>query len=744
VAEAPHTVRLASDWSVWRVCALRSAGAPFDWLAGLATGTDGAAAAVRRALGEPRFLEALSWQNPPLVENWVGRYSAAARDGNPPPCTGKRATTIARYLQRYCAKNDTIGSFGPVAWARLDTGDEGIAIIGTTAIRHSTVCLEPWVFLALDARWRQDRRLLPHLPVRLHPAVWWDGRSLRLPSRAGPPPSELAAVAFDVLRTGRRLTVSRAAAEAARRSGVPAAEAEAELVRLHSAGFVDIGFRIPMDQSPAEHMREQLNWITCADTRASLLAQVNEIERAGDAVAESVGDPWRIHGALAALSRTVARLTGGTGHRSKHVARVGRTPAYVDCRRDLDVGVGRNAMDVLRRPLSLVLDSSRWLAVEVADAVEAALRLRHAELGRAGRQVRLSELYFSVADVLAGRPGTVIDEVMDDFHLRWRELIQDNGRPMVRMSSAEISSRAAALFPARAVRWQGARHHSPDLMLFFCDLRPQWVLGELHVALNTLESRVFHTQSDDPQWLIGATAADMAAGRVVALPPIDSPEVSPRTYPPLTVHVPDRYVYWSTGLDSGTPDGSPAWPAAALTVSNHQGDLMAEAPDGAWQAPVLEVLGDMLTALVVNRFHITSPRAGAPRVVLDDLVIQRRTWMVSRADLAVGVRSMERVRSELTARGLPRHLFARATPGAKPFYVDLDAPLLVRNLIRACGSSQSTDDVPLVEMLPRPEDLWLTDLAGCRYTSELRLIAVDNLTDSPRREPWTKGDARGS
>ncbi|GIJ72701.1 lantibiotic dehydratase [Virgisporangium ochraceum] len=746
MAQAAHTVPLTSEWSVWRVGALRSAGTPFDWLDGLAVGagSDGAGTAIGRALGEPRIVEALSWQNPPLVENWVGAYSAAARDGDPPRCTGKRAATIARYLQRYCAKNDTIGSFGPVAWARLDTEHDGVAVSGTTEIRHSTVYLEPWVLVALGARWRRDGRLLPHLPVRLHPAVWWDGRVLRLPSRAGPPVSGPVAAVLDVLRDDHRLTVSRTAAEAARRSGTTAAEVQEELVRLGSAGIVDIGFRIPMDESPAAHLREQVAWITCADTRAVLLAEVDEIERARDAVAEAVGDPWRLHEALSALSRTVSRLTGAAGHRSKDRARVGRTPAYVDCRRDLDVDIGRNAMDALRRPLGLVLDSARWLAAEVADAVEAALRVRHAELGRTGRQIRLSELYFSVADVLAGRPGTVIDEVMTDFHLRWRELLPDDDRPVVRLSSADIGSRAAALFPARAARWQGARYHSPDLMLSLRGDRPQWILGELHVALNTLESRVFHTQSDDPRWLIGATASDMAAGRVVALPPVDSPEVSPRTYPPLTVHVPGRYVYWSTGLDSGAPDGSPAWPAAALTVGNHDGRLVVEAPGGAWHAPVLEVLGDMLTALVVDRFRITAPRPSTPRVVLDDLVVQRRSWTVPGAHLAGGVRAVERIRADLAARGLPRHLFARTAPATKPFYVDLQAPLLVRNLIRACGPPSGTGDVRLAEMLPGPEDLWLTDPAGRRYTSELRMIAVDNLTGSPRREPWTKGEVRGA
>src|SRR5262249_39032808 len=140
-AGAGHRVRLpGTTWSVWRDVALRGAGFPADMVLAicdesLARSADLAGAdpagpppydmayadavgrltrAVAGTFADPGFREAITWQNPGLVqvlqEAGVGAARRLRKDR-------ARELVVASYLQRYCLKNDTIGFFGPVGWA---------------------------------------------------------------------------------------------------------------------------------------------------------------------------------------------------------------------------------------------------------------------------------------------------------------------------------------------------------------------------------------------------------------------------------------------------------------------------------------------------------------------------------------------------------------------------------------------------------------------------------------------------
>ena len=95
---------------------------------------------------------------------------------------------------------------------------------------------------------------------------------------------------------------------------------------------------------------------------------------------------------------------------------------------------------------------------------------------------------------------------------------------------------------------------------------------------------------------------------------------------------------------------------------------------------------------------------------------------------------------------MPRFLFAKVPGQAKPFLVDRDAPLSLRNLARlvrravadAVPAGPLAAPVTFVEMLPTPDELWLVDAQGRSFTSELRVVAVDGHDvggQLPVREP---------
>ena len=70
-----------------------------------------------------------------------------------------------------------------------------------------------------------------------------------------------------------------------------------------------------------------------------------------------------------------------------------------------------------------------------------------------------------------------------------------------------------------------------------------WVLGELHLASNTMESRVFVEQHPEPAHLVAREQAVHAGHRVYIVPSKEWDIVTSRTYPPSALLAPD-YLYW--------------------------------------------------------------------------------------------------------------------------------------------------------------------------------------------------------
>lgn len=713
--ETAHLVELADGWSLWRQVVLRSAGMPFDLLACLSDETLTARDRVARLLGHEPLLEALTWQSPAVVANWVRDHLATGRLTR----AGQREALLARYAQRYCAKNDTIGFFGPVAWAEFDEDADGLDRRGTLGIRSHSVHLESWAVALLARSWPREQQ-----PVRVHPAVSCrDSHALR-PLRR---PHELSPLAAELVSRARDESLQALIAE------VDAAPAEvtAEVDRLVEAGVLVVGYRVPLDGEPERQLRADVTRIADEPHRGEMLATLDRLGALRERLNQSVGRPAQVHEALSELTVWLAEAGGVDQVGHGRSGQGGRVAAYVDSRRDLDVVIGGQLVDALRGPLGVVLDAAGWLAAEVGDAVAEVLWQRHSELASGG-PVRLCDLQFAAADVLSGAPGTVVHDVVDDFVLRWQEILDmgertDDGRE-IRLDLADAATLAAALFPRREPRWQAARCHSPDLMLDHSGGAWRWVLGELHVGLNTVENRVFHNQADEPARLGAAVSADMAAGRLVALQPWNSPEVSSRTYPPLTVHVPDRYVYWSYGEDVGSPVDD-ALPGTELLVVAENGELVVRPERGGWRASLMEAFGEFLSALVADRFSIMSPADHQPRVTLGDLVLRRESWSIAAADI-VSWRGPDQLRDRLTGLGVPTHFFARTPAERKPFYVDLRSAALLANLTRAARLCDGAR-VVVSEMLPGPDGLWLRDDRGSGHTAEFRVVAVDEAAAPP-------------
>jgi hypothetical protein len=172
-----------------------------------------------------------------------------------------------------------------------------------------------------------------------------------------------------------------------------------------------------------------------------------------------------------------------------------------------------------------------------------------------------------------------------------------------------------------------------------------------------------------------------------------------------------------------------------LVIENRDGKLVTRTRDGRLQFDMIEACGLMLSTLVVDAFKIVTPGTyHTPRVTIDRLVVSRESWSFppQALDFAFVEDEAERFLAARRFRrrhDLPGTLFAKVPVEKKPFYVNLDSPAYLSSFSRLVRRSAEKDapegSVGLSEMLPSFEEVWLPDAEGRRYTSELRLVAVD-------------------
>lgn len=699
-----------SSWHLWPLAALRAPGMPFGWIRELGEVAEDPARALA---ANDRFATALAWQNANVWETWFG----AVRAGGPP--TRRRDRILLQYLQRYCAKNETIGSFGSMAWARLDREDHagGAVLCGSPAVvERRTVHLEPWAVQRLVDHVAASREDALGLPARVVDCATFAGSEVRLPPGRSRLLSPLEAAAVGVAAAGGSVSELLAAI------GGDAKTSGAVLDDLVAERVLQLGPAVPYDSEPQRVLRE----LPDEGTGAVLKRRLRALE---SKAAPLSGDlrPEEVAAALGEVQQALdADAPPGGGGEATPV--FGRTPVYFDSTSTLRGVVGARALEALEDPLALVLDSASWLCAEVAAAVEREVAEVVRRRGGRGR-VHLDEVVFELSPALGGHRVGYLEEVWDDFRLRWREAFGGAPQSDLQLASEDLRGRLALLLPPRAPAWGSARQHAPDLML-----RPRdrgavgWVLGEVHLAVNTLDTHLGVRQSEEPEELVELTRHDMPEGRFVPLFLKTNPDVTARGFPPLAVHLPDRYVYWSLTPDSvPAPAGARVFASTGIVVEAGREGVVASAEGGEWRAPLPEVLGDLLTAVVANRFRVFGSAEANPRVTIDDLVVCRRKWVFDSTEL-VGVASDARLAGwlaeHLRGAGLPRHVFVRSDAERKPVYADLESRRNLAVLAHAVRrAARAATPVAITEMLPAPEELWVHDGDGEAYTSELRMVA---------------------
>ncbi len=694
--------------------------------------------------GDEPFREAVLWQSRHAVQTALDSLLKTAPDGTRKRNTQRRQheELVASYLQRYCAKNDTVGFFGPVGWARVV--DDGPAIVskpGSSLLAKRTVYFESWAIDALvEDIVSHNRTILRWASPRLLPLFYIDGQTLNRPLER---PVPLSAGQAALLRACDGTHTAQEIARLLIPQHGKEFRSETDVYRviefLRTKGVVDWNFEVPYTPHPERKLKDLLSAVEDVELRELALAKLATLEEARAGIANAVGNSVKLDQAMEHLQSTFIQVTGKAPARSAGRMYAGRTLVYEDCRRDVDIELGPEFMQTLGPPMSLLLTSARWLTYQTAAQCRTMLKGIFAELSR---QMQSKQLDASTAwlriyrEILAPEPSPIAN-LVSEFYDRWSAILEipPDARQVYR-SSESLKERVLEMFDSPGPGWYAARYQSPDVMVMAESPEAirqgdyDLVMGELHTGLNTLGLALFLEQHPAKHELYEAAALDIPEPRIIVSPLKHVAGLSGRNHMALVLPKDFRLEF---GAASDKVEVGQRLALGSLVVEQVNGELVAKTRDGAHQFSLMELLADALTGQVFNGFKILRPATHRPRVKIDRVVVSRESWTmpVSAMEFAYeksGATRFVNARRWARAHGMPRFVFMKSPVEVKPVYVDFDSPIYVdlfAKIIRRTSERGQTMTISISEMLPRLDQTWLRDIEGRRYTSEFRIVAVD-------------------
>jgi hypothetical protein len=777
-----HLAALGPGWRIWRHVGLRAAGFPAEattflaqpesaraadalirredelrrrWLrpGAVRSGSDGERAKLVAALASdaarvadalcdvarlPELREAVVWQNRSALANALDPL--IRRAGAPiTKDTREKHELVAKYLIRYCLKNDTIGFFGPMGWGWFDPAADALTVQpGPALLAQRFTRFEHWCIDTLAARLSADPRLRPWLAPRRIPLVRLEGA--RLYPLMGPPVELGAASARAIALSSGEHTAKQIAAalQADPALGISGeAEALALLAEHEARGWIRWALEVPnIEPYPERVLRRRLEAIDDPTLRAEALAPLDDLVAKRDAVAGCAGDSAALALALDQLNEAFSTYTETRAHRREGQTYAGRSLVYEDCRRDVALTLGPDLLRRIGPALRLLLDSARWMTAQLGARYQATFEAAFDALRAGAPTMSLLPFHLGVSrhfPFTASRSGMyetpeLAKPIVAELQQRWATLLAiPPGERRVQRSSADLADAAREMFHAPGPGWPTARYHAPDLMLAadsaeaICRGDFLAVLGELHMGINTLESPglfFLHPHQDD---LVRALDSDLARPRIAPTVPKDRATRS-------------AIVPFASSTIEFSYDMSPSWrrPGTVLAVSELvveriDDTLVVRSRDGSFCAHILEFYDWLLSLQFANSLKLLAARPHAPRVTIDNVVVCHETWRFATKDLPF-LHIKDPTERYVTARrwardhGLPERAFFRASSERKPFFVDMTSPILLKVFSKMAKVSE---EITLTEALPDVGALWLVDRQGRSYTSELRMVMVD-------------------
>jgi hypothetical protein len=681
------------------------------------------ALALQAITRDDRFLEACLWQNQSAVRNSIERI----RDGRTsrPGQQRRHEQLVARYAQRYCVKNDTIGFFGPWGWGTFCKGDDDARVRpGPTLLSQRTVYFEHWAIDALADKLSIDRELRLHVAPRRMPTLRVEGTLLH---RAGAEPQQIPAQVAEVLIACDGVTpASTLVRELASHLESEPDDIVDLLEDLAERELIVWRIEVPTFLAfPERHLREEL--ARCGPTGEPGIQALETLEAARDRVQRAAGAPYDLARALLELDSAFVSVTGTNATRRAGEAYAGRTVVYEDCQRDLEIQLGPAFVERLGEPLSLILQSARWYTATIADRFRVQIDLVYDKLMNETGSTKIAYSIFHRAIEpclpVRGESSNLVADVTRELMERWSTLLRvPPDATRVDLRAVEIAADVSRVFEAHRPGWAGASCQELDLMIAAPSSKHMLegataVLGELHPAMNL----AIKPLNDCPyaDHLIAAYESDVPGPEAALLIPRSETSRATAWAPP------GRDFDIEIGSTRSRRPRDHVLAVADLYVERVDGVLLVRARDRDLRFDATSMLGYQL--MQTTTFRVLAPEAHVPRVTIDHLVIQRETWRFASGQLPFvaldrGLAQFAAVRAWARAAGIPRWAFVKVPEEPKPLYVDFASAIYVEIFVKVV---REASEIVIGEMLPRVDQTWLPDGDGRSYTCELRLTAVD-------------------
>lgn len=659
-------------------------------------------------------------------------------DGSWSKTDRKNVDTLALYLQRLCAKNDTASHYGPFALVSFPPHTDTASVARTSTL-HRRSLLSRWATREITRVLQSDTSVAGHLPLRRHPGlICRNDEVLVLRFDHSRRHDDLSAlVSIDALALGdvelellrRAMSFDDDTFTRSELLGVPshtASDLQDALDALVERGVLQVGPFVPYGAE---------------DPFPSLLAHLpHDSDRAQqiEACARAVRD-WGERAeafdpdALAAANTAVTDIIGEP-HEVKPAASFYSDRSFVheEC-------VGPITELTFPEPVRADIESTTQ---PILDLFMARPCLVHQEL-----QAAMNDWFWSISDGPECSFDRFVSHCLDDAE-GLRAVAErvaaktDTVNELIARSLDVDTTRAEQFIDPDAVSAllaDGAQTPAlcnPDVMISATSLNAivdghfDLVIGDLHADEDNLTHSLF--------------------GPYLATQQPDAPPAIRSLYDQLLeedeeflditlMHRNKTFIRQPIGLpdlvlEDAAPRGVQTVSPADLSVRSHEGRLRLRR-QGSDHFQRLVTLPLAWTGVAFNPFSAFGfpQRDGAPllplgerdhlpRLRLGRAVVQRRTWSIDPRLMAVSAnQSMPALVELRNAVDLPARFYVKSAIEPKPVYISANSP----HLAKAFANMARKTDQPLVvqEMFPAENGLWLDRGEGNLVTAELRCAA---------------------